>query len=302
VRRGAWLVAGLAVMAVGPLYSGCTGSSENREDIVFVSTRDDDYAVYGMGADGEGEHRLTDERGDPSSADGLYFQVDPALAPTGTRIAFSSRREGSFDLYVMNADGSETQRLTASKQDDARPSWAPDGSRITFGRDRSIYVMEADGTGARRITRDNAEESQPSWSPDGDWIAYVRRTPGTTARELWLVRPDGSERHALTSLSSASFSPSWSPDSKRIAFSAAINSTTYDLYTIAVDGKRMKRLTGSTDDSFEPAWSPDAKTIAFSRGGSIVTIDLEGNEVELTDAENNDSSPAWNPRPPAEED
>ena len=298
----ACVAAGVAFIAVALGCTSCAGSSEKRDDIVFVSTRDGDYALYAMGVDGEGEHRLTDERGDPSSTDGLYFQVDPAFAPTGRRIAFSSRREGSFDLYVMNADGSETQRLTATKEDDARPSWAPDGNRITFGRDRSIYVMEADGTNARRITRDTAEESQPSWSPDGNWIAYVRRTPGTSARELGLVRPDGSERRALTSLSSASFSPSWSPDSKRIAFSAAINSTTYDLYTIAVDGKRMQRLTGSTDDSFEPAWSPDGKAIAFSRGGSIVAIDLQGNASELTDAENNDSSPAWNPRPAAEEE
>jgi Tol biopolymer transport system component len=157
--------------------------------------------------------------------------------------------------------------------------------------------MGRDGAQARKVGSDSADESDPAWSPDGRWMVYVRRTPGTTARELWVMRPDGTGRHALTSLSSASLSPSWSPDSKRIVFAAAINTTTYDLYTIRPDGTGMRRLTHSSEDTFEPAWSPDGKTIAFSREGSIETLTLGGAVDELTDPESNDSSPVWNPVP-----
>ena len=77
-----------------------------------------------------------------------------------------------------------------------QPTWSPDGDRIAFARGASsrLFVMDADGSGARRVTDEEAEESEPAWSPDGRSIAYVRRTPGTSIRELWLVRPDGSQR------------------------------------------------------------------------------------------------------------
>jgi Tol biopolymer transport system component len=76
----------------------------------------------------------------------------------------------------------------------------------------------------------------------------------------------------------------------------------FDLYTVGVDGKGLRRLTRTGHDAFEPAWSPDGRTIAFSRGGAIVMIDPDGrNEEEVTDRDNNDSSPAWNPEPPVDE-
>ena len=94
--------------------SGCGGSGSSGDDIAFVSSRDGDYAIYLMEADGSGQERLTDERGDTSTAEGVQFQTDPAWSPDGTRIAFASAREGSFDIYVMNADGTGTTRLTSS--------------------------------------------------------------------------------------------------------------------------------------------------------------------------------------------
>jgi Tol biopolymer transport system component len=293
------LVAAFAGLAV----AGCGGSEAGPVELAFVSTRDGDYAIYGIDAEGRGQRRLTEERGDTSSARGLFFQIEPAWSPDGNEIAFASKREGSFDLFVMASDGSGTRRLTATKSQDGNPSWSPDGKRLVFDRDDDLYVVSADGSGARRLGADSAEERDPAWSPDGEWIAYVRRTPGTTARELWLVRPDGSERHALTSLSSSLFSPSWSPDSGRIVFAAAIDVLTYDLYTIGVDGKGMRRLTSSPEDAFEPAWSPDGRTIAFSREGAVEALTLEGSAVEaLTSTDTNDSSPAWNPEPSADEE
>ena len=94
----------------------------------------------------------------------------------------------------MDADGSDTRRLTSTKDDDSQPTWSPDGKRIVFARGASgrLFVMNADGSGARRVTDELAEETEPAWSPDGRWIAYVQKDPGSSIRELWLVRPDGS--------------------------------------------------------------------------------------------------------------
>ncbi|MBA3375735.1 MAG: PD40 domain-containing protein, partial [Actinobacteria bacterium] len=306
-REGILLIR-LLVLAAGAAVAiaGCGGGDEQaRPDLVFVSTRDDDYSIYEMNADGGGQKRLTDAEMDASTPGGLFFQVEPAWSPDGTKIVFSSRRSGSFDIFVMNADGTGTTSLTSTKEDDSHPTWSPDGDRVTFARDGpgDIYVMSSDGSGAHRISDPRIQESEPAWSPDGDWIAYIRRTPGTPVREVWLTRPDGTERHALTSGGAKAYTPAWSPDSARIVFTSDQDGKVFELYTVGVDGRGLRSVTPTAGDLFEPSWSPDGSKIAFSEGGSIFTVELGGgNAVQLTDNENNDSSPAWKPRPPAEEE
>jgi TolB protein len=266
-----------------------------------VSSQDGDYAIYGMSADGSDQGRLTEERGDVSTLEGVQFQTDPAWSPDGSRIAFASAREGSFDIFVMNSDGTETTRLTSSKENDQHPTWSPDGSRIAFSRFSDVdhlYVMNADGTGARRLTDDDlTAEAEPSWSPDGRWIAYSHRASGSDSREIWVVRPDGSGRRGVTKLDAKSFTPTWDPDSKRLAFASNHDASLYGIFTVGVDGTDVQQVVSSTTDAYEPAWSPDGAEIAFSRDGAIVVATLAGIERQLTDPEDNDSSPAWNPTP-----
>jgi Tol biopolymer transport system component len=287
----------LLTLVTALLLASCGGSEDADPDLVFVSTRDGDYAIYAVDRSGGDEQRLTDAEVDASTPQGLFFQTEPAWSPDGRRIVFASRRAGTFDLYTMNADGSGTRRLTSTKDDDGQPDWSPDGARIVFARGTPsrLFAMDADGTGARRLTDDVAEESEPAWSPDGTEIAYVRREPGTSILELWLVRSDGSGRRRLTKLEAVAQAPSWSPDGRRIAFSAKVDENRYDIYTVGADGKDVTPVT-SGEDSFEPAWSPEGGTIAYSEGGAIAAIDLEsGEKRRLTDPENNDSSPAWRP-------
>jgi TolB protein len=288
-----------ALLAAGAalLLASCGGSNGSDPDLVFVSSRDGEYAIYGMSAGGGDQRRLTPADIDPSTPQGLLFQTEPAWSPDGGTIAFVSKRSGSSDLYAMNADGTETRRLTSSKDDDAQPSWSADGKRIAFvrGTPGRLFVMAADGTGAHRVTDGLAEETEPEWSPDGRWIAYSHRDPGTSIRELWLVRPDGSQPHRLTKLGGVALGPSWSPDSKRIVFSANVDERGYDLHTIGADGKGERLLT-SSEDAFEPSWSPDGKTIAFSQGGAIALLDIaDGEQRTLSDPDDNDSSPTWKP-------
>jgi len=299
VRRLDLCGAALAA-CVGLVLTACGGAGKSlRPDLGFVSTRDGDYAIYVMNTDGSRQTRLTEhsER-DTSSPKGLFFQVEPAWSPDGRMIAFASKRYGSFDLFVMNADGSHTRRLTSSPQDEAYPSWSPDGRQLVFSRgdQGDLWVMNSDGSSLRRLTHDAASQLEPAWSPDGRWIAYVLKPQGASVQELWLVNPSGTQAHRLTSLISSD-TPSWSPDARRIAFSSNNGESRFEIYSVRVDGKELRRLTRSPEDAFEPTWSPEGKAIAFARGGSIVALDSRGDETELTDPKNNDSSPAWNPRP-----
>ncbi len=106
------------------------------------------------------------------------------------QIAFVSRVEHNLEIYVMDADGGNPQRLTNHPGDDAYPSWSPDGERIAFMSDREgnkeVYVMDADGGNQRNLTNNPHDDCCPSWfnstlavAPAGQKLTMWRRLKGT---------------------------------------------------------------------------------------------------------------------------
>ncbi len=107
-----------------------------------------------MNADGSGQRRRTHLPGDGS----------PAWSPRGDLIAFVRLTRGkdvdSYEIFVMNIDGSGVRRLTRNGVLDTSPTWSPDGRQIAFTRwpgngsdgTSAIYVMNVDGSRERRLT------------------------------------------------------------------------------------------------------------------------------------------------------
>ena len=108
----------------------------------------------------------------------------------------------NHEIYVMNADGSGSRRLTHNRAFDGEPAWSPDGRKIAFqstkaiGGNKEIYVMNADGSGKRNLTRNPAKDGRPSWSPDGRRIAFVSDRDGRL--EAHVMNADGSGQRSLT--------------------------------------------------------------------------------------------------------
>src|ERR1041384_948717 len=122
-----------------------------------------------MNSDCSNEILLTASPGD---------EYQPDWSPDGTKIVFSSRRDGNNEIYVMNADGSHAINLTNNTGDDENPSWSPDGSQIVFdsnpsvGSNHQIFVMNADGSNPIQLTT-MTYNFDPTWSSNGDKIAFV---------------------------------------------------------------------------------------------------------------------------------
>ena len=90
----------------------------------------------------------------------------PAVATNGP-IAFTSTRDGNYEVYVMNADGTGQTNRTNHGALDYLPAWSPDGTKIAFTSTRDgnyeIYVMNADGTKLTNLTNHLAADSSPDW-------------------------------------------------------------------------------------------------------------------------------------------
>jgi Tol biopolymer transport system component len=119
-------------------------------------------------------------------------------SPDGQEIVFHSNRDGNFEIYVMNADGSGTRRLTQYPGVDMFPDWSPDGQEIVFRRDQDIYVMNAaDGTGTRQLTHDSPQFAQmAAWSPNGQYLAFMSFREGYCS--VFRMNADGTQQTNLT--------------------------------------------------------------------------------------------------------
>ena len=245
------------------------------------------------------------------------------------QIAFSSDRNGDFEIYVMGVDGGNLQNLSNNPSSDTTPAGAPDGKRIAFMSTRDghvdaihgfpiydIYVMDADGGNQQNLTNNPHYDTSPAWSPDGQRIAFASNMflfDGERAPlrfDICVMNADGGNLQRLTNNPHGDRDPSWSPDGKRIVFSARREGhvvhnldLTYEIYVMDADGQNEQRLTENRKNDWEPSWSPDGQRIAFSsdRKGDLDNFDIYvmdadgGNQQKLTNHRGWDGSPSWSP-------
>jgi Tol biopolymer transport system component/DNA-binding winged helix-turn-helix (wHTH) protein len=125
----------------------------------------------------------------------------PQYSPDGKRIVFASRRSGTFEIWLCDADGANPRQLTnVGGALTGTPRWSPDSRQIVFdswlGGTAAIYVINADGGPPRRVTSDGDEDVTPSWSRDGRWIYYGCTRSGSM--QIWKVPAEGGSAVQVT--------------------------------------------------------------------------------------------------------
>jgi Tol biopolymer transport system component len=275
--------------------------------IAFVSGVGNAFTdIYTMNPDGSNVQRLTNN---PAHN---YF--DPAWSPDGSKITFV-RFSGTYndslrlytdivyEIFVMNADGSDQRRLTQSRSDFS-PAWSPDGTKIAFWRIDSItmpsswgiFVMNADGSDQRAVaSTSNSDLQEPAWSPDGLKFAVV----DNGFYRIYLINVDGSNRTQITQPPSSfeDHAPAWSPDGSKITFIRCADAngwgcwdTPSHLWVVNADGSNPTKLTDT--QAYTPAWSPDGTKIIFSNGDLLV---MNPDGSGLTNITNTDGKSEWSP-------
>ncbi len=144
-----------------------------------------------------------------------FANIQPALSPDRTRIAFSSNREGSYDLYLMDADGASPQRLTTSPGNEGDPAWTPDGTRLVYtatekGGQPQLYALRPDGRPAQALTAEPGGNHSPAVSPDGKSIAFVSTRDGN--QEIYLMPVEGGPARRVTDSGQRESQPRVLPD------------------------------------------------------------------------------------------
>jgi Tol biopolymer transport system component len=194
------------------------------------------YDLFVADSDGGNLERLTETPG---------YDAEATVSPDGSRIVFTSVRDGDLELYTMKTDGSELRRLTSEKGYDGGAFFSADGTKIVY---RAHHPKEA-------VTLEKYERllEQGLIEP--------------SVLEIFMMDADGSNKRQVTDNGAANFCPFFHPDGERIIFSSNMDDPkgrNFDLYMIGTDGTGLERVT--TDPSFDgfPMFSQDGRKLVFA--------------------------------------
>jgi TolB protein len=205
---------------------------------------------------------------DPDMGDAVNLTRSPkseeryaCWSPDGKHIAFTSNRDGTYNLYVMNADGSNVRQLTYEKDPTVTymPSWS--GGRIVFGFHGEKPCMASISPNGKNF-KILGEGHDPCISPDGRKIAFTDSDGNGWC--VFVCDADGSNRRQITygTNQMGAVYPNWSPDGEKIVYANQVGEA-LEQFVCDADGRNIRQLTQLGKITCPAAWSPDGKWISL---------------------------------------
>ncbi|CUS05588.1 putative Mitogen-activated protein kinase kinase kinase [Candidatus Promineifilum breve] len=244
---------------------------------------------------------------DPTSTVAAVTEVPPTVAPEPTvddrsapvvlpplpdEIVFQSNRDGDYEIFIMNVDGSDQRQLTSNTAEDRYPRVSPDGQHIVFqsraNDNTDIYVMNRDGTDLTRLTSAESLDELPSWSPDGREILFNSWLGANTdSSDLFVIDVGGGEPQRLTETAINEAHADWSSTGRLVFNGTVPGEDFFQIYTSHADMSNGQQITNSQIDEYSPQWSPDGTRILFisERGNStnsgLYSMNADGSDARL---------------------
>lgn len=218
-----------------------------------------------------------------------------------TKIAFVSDKTRFKELYVMDYDGQNVQKITADRSICLSPAWSPDGKTLAYVsyRDKNPDLFALDMETGKRWKMSGSEglNISPSWSPNGKRLALAMSKDGST--ELYTMNRDGGDLERLTYGPYDNVAPAWSPNGRELVFTSG-KAGTPQLYIMNAEGADVRRITYEGSYNASPHWSPRGDRIVFVSQVKglfkIATVNPDGSDLRLlTSGPGSDENPSWSP-------
>ncbi|MEN8150932.1 MAG: S41 family peptidase, partial [Planctomycetota bacterium] len=211
----------------------------------------------------------------------------PRVSPDGSTVAFSSVRNGNYDIFTVPITGGRPKQITFHSAYEALCDWSPDGKRLLFTTNRpadvgrvDMFEVSLEGGTPRRLTYDGGRGG--SYSKDGKWIVYARgyvdiywdNYKGSSNFDLYVMPAEGGIPRQLTQTDGNERYPFLSADGKTVYFVAEQKGVA-NFYCMPFEGGERKQVTKFTGtDVHRPDFARDMKTVVFERAGRLYRTDI----------------------------
>ncbi len=216
---------------------------------------------------------------------GAGDDVQPAVAPDGSRVAFAVRGINSdlWRLPVAPTTGQVTgqpEPLVRTTRVESRGAWSPDGRTIAFNSDRlgemNIWLRGVADSAERQLTQGAGGDYQPNWAPDAKSIAFFSARAGNA--DIWSVQVGDGRLTRLTDDPATDTNPFYSPDGKRIVFLSDRGGRS-ELWVMNADGTAPRRVTTVVAGGHFFRWTADGRGIVL-RVESGTQVQIQRASVE----------------------
>jgi TolB protein len=185
------------------------------------------------------------------------YDAETTVSPDGSRLVFTSHRDGAIGIFTMKPDGTDLKKVTHRRGYAGGAFFSPDGKWLVY---RAGYP---------RTDEEKADFEK--------LLSERLLRPGTL--EIYMSRPDGSEEKQLTNNGASNWAPSFHPDGKTIVFASNLHAPKggkFSIYAMNLDGSGLRRLTDHDGFDGFPCFSPDGKQLVFisNRNGKNPRKDL----------------------------